>query len=252
MEGRRVTYSKWAMLRQMLFSVNSELVRNNSPNADEFDIMTTIAHYFAMKSACEGVGPLREISTKVTIALLRHTDLLCADRAFYEAGMACNQVGWENMAFVFLNRYLDLSEAIEDGDLDGLDNTDFLDTDIPFEIPLPKDQFLDESKREEVREYVLAISMDQKAEQTLDQDSRGTYVASLVDAKTRKKSSPCIVTGYPVLATSVSFGGKAGNKEDWNRFIMALKTSGTDELQDVMKFLAAWAGASTETGAYAF
>ena len=69
---------------------------------------------------------------------------------------------------MFLNRYLDLSDAIEDGDLGGLDNTDFIGTDIPFEIPLPQYQYLEEAKREEVKEYVLAISMDQKAEQTLD------------------------------------------------------------------------------------
>jgi hypothetical protein len=181
------------------------------------------------------------------------------------------------MAFVFLNRYLDLSEAIEDGDLGGLDNTDFVNTDIPLEIPLPSDQcvaalllcpssfrlrseradqhtrwsvgqgslclcvscqgglvwnvirrpldksldsrrylatawygtsspqctlvvlrrrYLDEAKREEVRTHVLAISMDQKAEQTLDLDERGTYVGSLIDARTRQKSAPCIVTGY--------------------------------------------------------
>jgi hypothetical protein len=39
-----------------------------------------------------------------------------------------------SMAFVFLNRYLDLSEAIEEGSLNGLDNTDFVGTDIPFEV----------------------------------------------------------------------------------------------------------------------
>lgn len=38
------------------------------------------------------------------------------------------------MAFVFLNRYLDLSEAIEEGNLDGIDNTDFSGTDVPFEV----------------------------------------------------------------------------------------------------------------------
>jgi intraflagellar transport protein 172 len=38
------------------------------------------------------------------------------------------------MAFVFFNRFLDLSEAIEDGSLDSMDNTDFLDTDIPLEV----------------------------------------------------------------------------------------------------------------------
>ena len=173
-QARRVDYAKWATLRNMLPSVTTELQREGSPAFDEFNTLTTVAHYLAMRSACDGVGQLREVATKVTVSLLRHTDILCADRAFYEAGMACNQVGWENMAFVFLNRYLDLSEAIEDRDLGGLDNTDFVETDIPLEIPLPSDQFLDEAKREEVRTHVLAISMDQKAEQTLDLDERGT------------------------------------------------------------------------------
>jgi intraflagellar transport protein 172 len=63
-------------------------------------------------------------------------------QAFYEAGMACRSLGWENMAFVFLNRFLDLCEAIEERSLDLLDNTDFVHTDIPFEIPLPETPYL--------------------------------------------------------------------------------------------------------------
>ena len=75
-------------------------------------------------------------------------------KAFYEAGSACKTLGWENMAFVFLNRcdmvdivcvrnvllvlrYLDLYEAIEERSLDLLDNSDFADTDIPFEVRFP-------------------------------------------------------------------------------------------------------------------
>ena len=46
------------------------------------------------------------------------------------------------MAFVFLNRYLDLVEAIEEGSLDMLDNTDLQETDIPVEVPLPEKAFL--------------------------------------------------------------------------------------------------------------
>lgn len=42
-----------------------------------------------------------------------------------------------NMAFVCWNRYLDLSEAIEEGDTSLLENTDFLDTDVPFDVELP-------------------------------------------------------------------------------------------------------------------
>ena len=63
-------------------------------------------------------------------------------QAFYEAGMACRAMGWENMAFVFLNRFLDLCEAIEERSLDLLDNSDFVHTDIPFEIPLPEEPYL--------------------------------------------------------------------------------------------------------------
>lgn len=51
-------------------------------------------------------------------------------------------MGLQNMGFVFLNRYLDLVEAIEEGSLHALDNSDFIDTDIPFEIPLPEEHFL--------------------------------------------------------------------------------------------------------------
>jgi hypothetical protein len=87
-----VDYDKWAALRNMLLSVTTELQRVGSAAFDEFSTLTMIAHYLAMRSACDGVGQLREVATKVTVSLLRHTDLLCADRAFYEAGMACNQV----------------------------------------------------------------------------------------------------------------------------------------------------------------
>ena len=45
------------------------------------------------------------------------------------------------MAFVFLNRYLDLYDAIEEGSLDMLDHSDFAETDIPYEVPLPGEHF---------------------------------------------------------------------------------------------------------------
>ena len=55
---------------------------------------------------------------------------------FTSLGTMCRQMGWESMAFVFFNRYLDLAEAIDDpdGSSDMLDNSDFNGTDIPFEV----------------------------------------------------------------------------------------------------------------------
>ena len=69
------------------------------------------------------------------------------------------------MAFVFLNRFLDLCEAIEEGSLDSLEHADFLDTDIPYEIPLPEEVTVPTDQREEAKEWVLAVSMDQSVEQ---------------------------------------------------------------------------------------
>ena len=93
-----------------------------------------------------------------------------------------------------------------------LDNSDFTNTDIPFEIPLPEKPFMtvneylsninytlpslsQEDQREEVKEWVLAVSLDQRVEQSLPKDERGTYVASLSCPHTGVTSLPCILTG---------------------------------------------------------
>jgi hypothetical protein len=43
----------------------------------------------------------------------RYVGVVPADRAFYDAGMAAKAGGLLGNAFVFLNRYLDLREAME-------------------------------------------------------------------------------------------------------------------------------------------
>merc|ERR1719471_231063 len=168
---------------------------SSSEASRDFNLLLLISHYYATRAATEPHKQLSEISTKILISLLRHTDIIPADKAFYEAGIACRDINWENMAFVFLNRYLDLYEAIEERSLDNLDNTDFADTDIPFEIPLPEEPFLDERQHEEVKEWVLAVSMDQRVEQQLPIDERMTYEGSLVTAGSGAVSQPCFVTG---------------------------------------------------------
>lgn len=248
-----VTYQQWASLRDMLFELTSGYsTKDAADDAEEMQKFTTIIHYVALRAAVSAVGPLNEIGCKLSMALLRHTNrLLPPDRAFWEAGMACNQVGWESMAFVFLNRFLDLCDAIDDPEnSSALDNVDFVGTDIPFEVSLPEEHWLSEEKCEEVRDYVLSISVDRKVEPSLQTDARGMYVGSLVD-KLGKEYAPCIVTGFPVLSNPVQFGGQTANKEDWNRFIMTTKTTHNADLQDVMKFLAGWCGAS-ESASYSF
>ena len=50
-------------------------------------------------------------------------------------------------------------------------------------------------QHEDIKELVLAVSMDQKVEQSLPKDERGTYEASLVAADTGIRSLPCVISG---------------------------------------------------------
>ena len=54
---------------------------------------------------------------------------------------------------------------------------------------------LQDAQREEIRDWVLMVSMDNRLEQVLPQDERKTYEGSLVDANTGLRSPPCIITG---------------------------------------------------------
>ncbi|KAM9155379.1 intraflagellar transport protein 172 homolog isoform 2-T2 [Pangshura tecta] len=240
-------YPSWADLRDVLFNLCENLVKSseaNTPAHEEFETMLLIAHYYATRSAAQAVKQLDVVAAKLSISLLRHTELIPADKAFYEAGTAAKAVGWENMAFIFLNRFLDLTDAIDEGTLDALDHVDFQNTDIPFEVPLPAHQHVAEATREEIRDWVLTMSMDQRLEQVLPRDERDTYEASLVATSTGVRSLPCLLTGYPVLRNKVEFKrpGKEANKDTWNKFLMAVKTSHSPVCQDVLKFIGQWSG----------
>lgn len=213
-------------------------------DAADFSRLLLVSNYYATRSACQGQDTLAEHATKISVSLLRYTEHIPADKAFYEAGLACKTMNREGMAFVFWNHYLDICEAIEEGSLDTLDHSDFQDTDIPFEIPLPEKMFLDEAQHEEVKEWVLAVSMNQGVEQALPTDEQGFYEASLEGPKGTMRAEPCLITGYPVLQNKLKFQkqGAVCNKDDWNKFLLATKLSRSAECQDVLKFLTEWAG----------
>ncbi|XP_026197771.1 intraflagellar transport protein 172 homolog [Anabas testudineus] len=247
------SYRMWADLRNFLLQLSENMSKSaeaNSPAHEDFEQMLLISHYYATRSAARGVEQLITVATKLSVSLLRHTELIPADKAFYEAGQACKAVGWENMAFIFLNHFLDLCDAVDEGTLDALDHSDFLDTDIPFEVPVPNKLCVTDSQREQIRDWVLMVSMDHRLEQVLPRDERNSYEASLVATNTGLRSLPCLLTGYPVLRNKIDFPsvGKAANKEDWNKFLMATKTSHSPECQDVLKFISQWCGSMPASG----
>merc|ERR1719502_1257044 len=151
----------------------------------EFERLLWIAHLTAGKSLAAERGAA-DARRKITVALIRHIREIPADMAFYEAGMACKSVGELNMAFVFLNRYLDITEAVEEHEPSSttLDNSDFANTDIPFDFPLPETQFLADADREKVRDFVLELSMNSSVQQQLNTDELQAVFREVDQVKT--------------------------------------------------------------------
>ena len=76
------------------------------------------------------------------------------------------------MAFVLLNRFLDIADMIEDSgtqaDAALLDNSDFEETDVPYDkLCIPAKPCVASDLREQAKEWVLAVSLDQRVEQVL-------------------------------------------------------------------------------------
>ena len=61
----------------------------SSPDHEEFENLLTIAHYYALRSATLSHASLETMAAKLSVSLLRHTDVIPADKAFYEAGIMC-------------------------------------------------------------------------------------------------------------------------------------------------------------------
>uniref|UniRef100_A0A7S2RUI0 Intraflagellar transport protein n=1 Tax=Mucochytrium quahogii TaxID=96639 RepID=A0A7S2RUI0_9STRA len=136
-------------------------------NLKTLERLLLVVHLTLMQYICAENGS-DEMSTNILVTLLQFTgDGIPCDKAFYMSGMACKNVQWMGKAFVLLNRYLDLTEAIDEGEMGDIDNSDFKDTDIPLphKHPLPKEHYLAEEDREEIREWIIGAAMDSGVEQ---------------------------------------------------------------------------------------
>ena len=93
----------------------------------EMEHFLRVTQYLYLKTICRNKN-LRALYAKLCIALLRYSNEVRVDRAFYDAGIACREEGWLNLSFIFLNRYLDINDAIIDSESGGgalADTTDF-------------------------------------------------------------------------------------------------------------------------------
>ncbi|XP_018345065.1 PREDICTED: intraflagellar transport protein 172 homolog [Trachymyrmex septentrionalis] len=235
-------YRYLAQLRDVLHS----LYRSSS-SSDKFEHLLKAAHFSAVKHGCRSFPALSGVVVKTSVSLLRYTDILHADKCYYEAGMAARTAGLLSEAFVFLNHFLDLEECIEEeGDGNVLDVDDLRITDFPLEVPLPEKLGIATDQREEAREWVLAVSMDQKIEQGLPVDQRGVYVGSLTSpTNSGAPLQQCVITGYPMRGPVVRFEETncVADRDDWTKLINTARQAPPDSpLNDILVFLQDWCG----------
>ncbi|CAM6098614.1 unnamed protein product [Calypogeia fissa] len=219
-------------LRNILYQVAtaSSEIKGGISNVIELKELLMVAHFNALRYTCRAQG-LEAIEAKLAISLLRYAGIIPADKVFYEAGMACKQrvqMGWLDMAFMFLNRYLDITEAMEESsDRAIIDSTGFESSDIHHDFPIPEKHFLEEYKREEVRDWVIQLSLDQQVKRSLPSrncDNCGIeiYLASLTCFSCKIESDACCVTGFPILEADKEqchLCLTPSNKEDWDNFV---------------------------------
>ncbi|XP_050517357.1 intraflagellar transport protein 172 homolog [Diabrotica virgifera virgifera] len=238
------SYGTWEQLRQVMFEINENLevaINVNPETKVHFRNLLLVSHFYALRSACRQVPSLKVIAVKISTAILRYTDFIPADKAFYEAGKDLKEEGRLSEAFVFLNHYLDLCEAIEEDEGQLVDHSDLVQTDFPSNIPLPHQLYLIEDPKEHdnIKEWVLAISMDQKIEQALPVDDRDLYESSLQPGET-----PCLITGYPVRKQAITFAktNLQANKDAWNKLNMGAKMAPDSNVASAISFIVKWCG----------
>uniref|UniRef100_A0A914KFL7 Uncharacterized protein n=1 Tax=Meloidogyne incognita TaxID=6306 RepID=A0A914KFL7_MELIC len=192
---------------------------------------------------------LNMLRLRLGITILRYIEPIRADKAFYDAGSACKFWGgtdYENMTFLLFNHLLDILDAIDEDDPNLVDNGLFEGTDIPTSYALPMNKYLSVSEQEEVKEWVLAISVGrQNIEKQLKLDEgRESYEASSIDSLGNDYPI-CVISGYPVLDEGHQLGGgRVATHQAWATFTALAKQNPTDELFDIQQFLAKWAGVS--------
>lgn len=80
----------------------------SSETKAHFRNLLLIAHYYSLRTACRQVPSLKSVGVKISTALLRYTDIIPADKAFYEAGKVIFHLIFNNLVFycVILNYFM--------------------------------------------------------------------------------------------------------------------------------------------------
>lgn len=95
----------FATLREVLFGVANKMRSSDKRVQNECMQMLMAVHYQSILYTAKRLG-LKEIAAKCAVTVLKYPDYIPADKAYFQAGTLCREVGgsYTNLAFMLLNR----------------------------------------------------------------------------------------------------------------------------------------------------
>ncbi|OQV16936.1 Intraflagellar transport protein 172-like protein [Hypsibius exemplaris] len=246
-------FRTWVGLRELILAVGENLLRHSAEISvgvtAEFEKYLQIAVYYSNHYAFVTEDATKELAWMALLSLLRYSDVINPDKAFYDAGRAAQQLNWTGTADSLMNTYLDWRECIIRQNIDLVDYSQFAGSDIPTNVSIPKDHSVSAEEYESVKNWILKSALNQSLKFELKKDERGVFEISLSGGR----YPPCVLTGFPVLSNGVKLGtsGRQARKQDLNRFLQTVRGTRNEKLEDVRRFLVKWCGAATELN-YAF
>lgn len=230
-------------LKTLLYNAwNEHGTRGADSMVSKFKNILMATQYTSMLHCCLEYG-LIETAQKCAISLLGYCDALPSDKAYLIAGELCRECGTNDLAFLLLSHYVDLIEAIDEGDMTDIENTDIegVDLIVPPKSAIPDHHYVtSEARREEVRDWVLSMCM-KLADKSLS--SASNAIGSIHEGlyHYRENGIPvarCIITGFPVFVQERLPGhGFVANRKDWFALVRKSKKcpwSGSDNTEQLL------------------
>eukprot|EP00755_Sulcionema_specki_P012297 Sspe_Gene.8302::Locus_2835_Transcript_1_1_Confidence_1.000_Length_5381::g.8302::m.8302/K19676/IFT172; intraflagellar transport protein 172 len=217
-------------LRLGLFNLYEQMKKTGQPPEELQEMQTylKIVHCYALAPELKQLG-FNDLAAKLLMSLARYAGTIPADKAFFDAGVGAKEAEMTNTAFVFLSRFLDITEAMEEENpsAEQLDNADFENSDIPYNFAIPKEQVVPEKAGDQARQWVLTQSMDRNLEQVLPtepcpQCQNPNWEGSLSCKSCGTTFDECIVSGFPIppgRKINCRACSMPACRDDWNKVI---------------------------------
>ena len=151
--------SRLINLKKVLQNLLQSNELNNNLQA-EFSQVLEVSHLLCLRDFLQEKEEF-SLAARVQFSLLRYVGTIPAYKTFFQTGQALRRVGMDKLAFIVLNVFLDMFEAVEESavlEISDSDNLQLLDWPNLEDLPLPSKNFISENEKDSIRDWLLSIS----------------------------------------------------------------------------------------------